>query len=150
MPHRIHPGSVRAVFFSLAVLSIAVTSLHGADEDPGWPRLIPTDQARILLYQPQLESLEEDKLVGRAAVSILPKDAEEPVFGVIRYAARMSTDRDARTMDIVDLEPQRSLLDLGGLWMELNELLEGIAEVITENSLREDIRNTALRDAVPL
>jgi len=57
---------------------------------------------------------------------------------------------DASDIDIlVDLEPGRSLLDLGGLWSELNELLGRKVEVVTEKGLRERIRDRVLREAVP-
>jgi hypothetical protein len=69
----------------------------------GWPRAIEAEKGKVVIYQPQLDSLEGDKLIGRAAVSVEPKDSGEPVFGVIRFESRMDTDRDARTMRIVDL-----------------------------------------------
>ena len=70
----------------------------------GWPRAIEAAEGEIVIYQPQLDSLEGDKLTGRAAVSVALTDSEEPVFGVIRFESRMETDRDARTMRIVDLD----------------------------------------------
>ena len=50
----------------------------------------------------------------------------------------------------MDLEPGRSLLDLGGLLMELQELLGRRVDVVTERGLRERIRDTVLREAIPL
>ena len=70
----------------------------------GWPRAIEAAEGEIVIYQPQLDSLEGDKLTGRAAVSVALTGSEEPVFGVIRFESRMETDRDARTMRIVDLD----------------------------------------------
>jgi len=68
------------------------------------------------------------------------------IFGSV---ARGEAD-DASDIDIlVDLEPGRSLLDLGGLWSELNELLGRKVEVVTEKGLRERIRDRVLREAVP-
>ncbi len=69
------------------------------------------------------------------------------VFG---SAARGEEDEKSDIDLLVDLEPGRSLLDLGGLWVELNELLDEKVEVFTQNGLREGVRQHALGDAVPL
>ncbi len=69
------------------------------------------------------------------------------VFG---SAARGKTDKKSDIDFLVDLEPGRSLLDLGGLWWELNELLGVKVDVVTERGLRERIRERVLKEAVPL
>jgi len=51
---------------------------------------------------------------------------------------------------LVDLEPGRNLLDLGGLLMELRDLLGCRVDVVTESGLRDRIRERVLREAVPL
>jgi len=69
------------------------------------------------------------------------------VFG---SAARGETNEKSDIDFLVDLEPGRSLLDLGGLWWELNELLGVKVDVVTERGLRERIRERVLKEAVPL
>lgn len=55
---------------------------------------------------------------------------------------------DASDIDfIVDLEDGRSLLDLGGLLMDLQELFERPVDIVTEKSLRPRIRERVLREA---
>jgi predicted nucleotidyltransferase len=51
---------------------------------------------------------------------------------------------------LVDLEPGRSLLDLGGLQRDLEALLASRVDVISSRGLRERVRETVLSDAVPL
>ena len=51
---------------------------------------------------------------------------------------------------LVDLEPGRSLFDLGGLLMDLQQVLGRPVDVVTERGLRARIRETVLRAAVPL
>lgn len=51
---------------------------------------------------------------------------------------------------MVDLEEGRSLLDLGGLLMELRELLERSVDVVTPEGLRHRIRDRVLKEAVPI
>jgi len=69
------------------------------------------------------------------------------VFGSV---ARGEAD-DASDVDfLVDMEPGRSLLDLGGLLMELRTLLGREVDVVTEGGLRPRLRERVLREAVPL
>ena len=69
------------------------------------------------------------------------------VFGSV---ARGEAD-DASDIDfLVDMEPGRSLLDLGGLLMDLRALLHREVDVVTEDSLRERIRPRVLAEAVKL
>jgi hypothetical protein len=51
---------------------------------------------------------------------------------------------------LVDMDPDRSLMDLGGLLMELQEVLQVRVDVATEDMLRPKVREGAMRDAVPL
>jgi uncharacterized protein len=69
------------------------------------------------------------------------------VFGsVARGEADSKSDIDL----LVDLEPGRSLFDLGGLLMDLQDLLGHKVDVVTERGLRERIRERVLKEAVPL
>ena len=69
------------------------------------------------------------------------------IFGsVARGDATEGSDLDL----IVRFEPGRSLLDHGGLVMDLRELLGVRVDVIDEEAMRERFRNRALREAVPL
>ncbi len=51
---------------------------------------------------------------------------------------------------LVDMAPDRTLMDLGGLLVELQETLRGPVDVATEKMLRPKVLEQALRDAVPL
>lgn len=69
------------------------------------------------------------------------------IFGsVARGEARPDSDIDF----LVEMEPGRSLFDLGGLLYELRSLLGVEVDVVTEKGLRARIREQVLRDAVPL
>lgn len=66
------------------------------------------------------------------------------VFGSV---ARGNAD-DASDIDfIVDLDKGRSLLDLGGLLMDLQKLLGRPVDVVTEKSLKPRIRERVLSEA---
>ena len=69
------------------------------------------------------------------------------IFGsVLRGESRNDSDLDL----LVDLEPGRSLLDLGGLVYELQELLKRRVDVVTEKGLHWYIHDQVLREARPL
>jgi len=69
------------------------------------------------------------------------------VFGSV---ARGEADQDSDVDFLVDMEPGRTLLDLGGLLSDLQKLLGRPVDVVTENGLRERIRLRVLKEAVPL
>jgi predicted nucleotidyltransferase len=69
------------------------------------------------------------------------------VFGsVARGEARSDSDVDL----LVELESGRSLLDLGGLLMDLQTLLGREVDVVTDQGLRDRIRARVLQEAKPL
>jgi predicted nucleotidyltransferase len=69
------------------------------------------------------------------------------VFGsVARGEATESSDIDF----LVDLESGRGLFDLGGLLMDLRELLGHDVDVATEASLRPRVAQQVMADAVEL
>ena len=69
------------------------------------------------------------------------------IFGSV---ARGDADEDSDIDFLVELEPGRNLLDLGGLLMDLQDLLGCQVDVVTENGLRSRIRERVLREAVLL
>ncbi len=69
------------------------------------------------------------------------------VFGSV---SRGDADELSDIDFLVDLEPGRSLFDLGGLLYDLQNLLGLPVDVVTEQGLRPRIREQVLREAVPL
>jgi len=69
------------------------------------------------------------------------------VFGSV---ARGDTRPDSDVDILVDMEPGRSLFDLGGLLYDLQTLLGVDVDVVTEKGLRPRIREQVMREAVPL
>jgi predicted nucleotidyltransferase len=69
------------------------------------------------------------------------------VFGsVVRGEADPHSDIDL----LVDLEPGRSIMDLGGLLMDLREHLQCKVDVMTPAMLKPRIREHVMREATPL
>ena len=60
-------------------------------------------------------------------------------------------DDDKSDLDLlVELEPGRSLFDLGGLAIDLQELLGCSVDVVTEKGLKQRIRDRVLQEAIEL
>jgi predicted nucleotidyltransferase len=93
-----------------------------------------------------------DDLRGPKRATILKLAADRGarnvrVFGsVARGGATPLSDVDF----LVDLDPGRSLMDLGGLLMDLRDTLGIQVDIATPSMLRAHIRERALRDATPL
>jgi predicted nucleotidyltransferase len=69
------------------------------------------------------------------------------IFGSV---ARGEADAQSDVDILVDLDPGRSLFDLGGLQFELEALLGCPVDVVTERGLKPRIRERVLREAVPV
>ena len=69
------------------------------------------------------------------------------VFGsVARNEATTESDFDI----LVDMEPGRSLLDLTGLQLDLEELLGRDVDVVTERGLSPYLKDRVLAEATPI
>jgi len=69
------------------------------------------------------------------------------VFGSV---ARREADANSDIDFLVDMEQGRSLLDLGGLLIELQALLNCRVDIVTEKGLRSRIRQQVLKEAISL
>jgi predicted nucleotidyltransferase len=69
------------------------------------------------------------------------------IFGSL---ARGEEREDSDIDFLVDLEPGRSLFDLGGLLMDLQNFLAQKVDVVTEKGLRPRIRDRVLKEALTL
>ncbi|UCE58424.1 MAG: hypothetical protein JSU63_13390 [Phycisphaerales bacterium] len=120
-----------------------------------WPLEIDVPTAKIVIYQPQLESFEGNKLTARAAVAVTKADTAEPVFGAVWFAARVETDRDARTVtclqvDVTDAKfPEANPEDVHKLSAELKgrlsemQLTLSLDRLLTMLELVEQEQQTA-------
>ncbi len=93
-----------------------------------------------------------DTLITNRREDIRRVAARHGARNVRIFGSRARGDADERSdVDfLVDLEPGRSLFDLGGLQFDLERLLGCAVDVVTEKGLRERIRSRVLEEAVPL
>lgn len=90
-------------FLFLASFLIPGSENDGDDQDDEdvWPRKFETDHTKVVIYQPQPDSLEGNTLKGRAAFSMTTETQEEPVFGAMWFESAVDIDRDRRTVEMV-------------------------------------------------
>ena len=88
------------------IIGILTCSLNlvAAEEENNWPRKIEKNGATIIIYQPQVESLTANTLESRAAVSVSTEEFPTPVFGAMWFESKISTDRDERTVRLLDVD----------------------------------------------
>jgi hypothetical protein len=95
----------------LGILSLLIAgsfeTAAAQESDIGWPREIDHAGHAIVLYQPQLESFEGDRLTARAAVSVTPGGSDQMVFGAVWIDAYVETDRDSRTVTVMNVDIPR-------------------------------------------
>jgi len=102
-----------ALWISGLMILVLLLSPSAARSTPGqdlegpdslnWPKEIDAGPGKIVVYQPQLESLKGNELGARAAVSVQKAGAAAPTFGGIWLSARLLTDRDRRTATPVEV-----------------------------------------------
>jgi uncharacterized protein len=69
------------------------------------------------------------------------------IFGSV---ARGEADADSDLDLLVEMEPNRSLLDHVALWQDLEDLLGCKVDVVSEKALHWYIRDRILKEAIPL
>jgi hypothetical protein len=156
-------AAARCSLYLLTLLSVtSLIAIPSFAEGKNWPREISVPEAEIVIYQPQLESFSGDKLSSRAALSVTVKDATELVFGAAWFDCRVETDREARTVDLVDikvsavkfpdareehLEKLTAILEreipIQELTIDLDELLAALDLVEREQAAAEDLGTTS-------
>ena len=92
--------------FALLLASITVlSSAPAARGDTAWPHELKTSKGSTLsIYEPSLETLEGDRLSGRAACSVRPGAESDPIFGVFWFTATVTTDSGARTAKLASID----------------------------------------------
>ncbi|MGA3119422.1 MAG: carbohydrate-binding family V/XII [Polyangiaceae bacterium] len=71
--------------------------------DNGWPRVIRAGNLQVKVYQPQVETWDNDKIRSRAAVSVQTPASAVPVYGVTWLSARTDVDRENRLVTLNDI-----------------------------------------------
>ncbi len=80
------------------------TSVVGAPSALPWPTQISALDSRFVVYQPQFDKWDGDRLEGRAAVAVYAQTDDQPdSFGMVWISARTETNRTSGIVTIHDL-----------------------------------------------
>ncbi|HKZ55721.1 MAG TPA: nucleotidyltransferase family protein [Anaerolineales bacterium] len=98
------------------------------------------------------KTVEADRLIRMKRKEILELAARHGARSVRVFgsAARGQAGIESDIDFLVELDPGRSVLDLGGLQMDLQAMLGIHVDVVTPKGLRPRIRESVLREAIPL
>ncbi len=72
-----------------------------------WPREFTSGSYKIVMYQPQPDSMEGNSVTARTAVSVQGKDQKDPVFGAVFLTARLDIDREKDTARVLQVRVDR-------------------------------------------
>lgn len=90
-------------YFVIAIL-LTIFSTFSLLAQNKWPKEMKlADGSSLTIYQPQPESLNGNKITGRAAVSVKKNTGGEPIFGAIFYAGTITTDKASRMAELETL-----------------------------------------------
>jgi hypothetical protein len=89
------------------VLSLMTSRLSAQAAPSQWPQHLESPGGLITVYEPQPDKFDGNTINARAAVSLTPPGAKDPEFGAMWFQARVSTDRDARTVSIQNIQVKR-------------------------------------------
>src|SRR4029450_8541323 len=97
-----------AVVLTLASsLSCASFAARGAAAPPlppdPWPRVVNLSNGQVLVYQPQVNKWQDNRIDFRAALAIKADGAKDESFGVIFATARTQVDKTMRTVVFEDM-----------------------------------------------
>lgn len=145
-----------------ACAAIVLAAFAAGANAVDWPQEVTApDGNKVVVYQPQPESLKGNVLTGRAAMSLELKNKPEPIFGAFWFTARVDTDQDAgiatvRDMHITkvgwpdssDEQEQRftsiveAALPKAGYEISLERLSASLQSADREKKSLQDLKNT--------
>jgi len=79
-----------------------------APSGDAWPREFDHANAHFVVYQPQVDSWKDNRLVARSAVAVTRSGQTVPVYGIVSLSAQTSVDKETRTVLLDDLEVTRA------------------------------------------
>src|SRR5262249_18701545 len=68
-----------------------------------WPRELNVNGATVLVYEPQIDRWQNNRLQARAAVSLQPAGVPQPSYGVIWLTARTEVDKEQGLVDLEEI-----------------------------------------------
>lgn len=89
-------GAASAAYAQRGPTAASAASVAG---DLGWPRDFDIGSDQLEVYQPQIETWQGDRMSGRMAIAVGPKNGS-PTYGVAHFSARAAVDKTAGTVTL--------------------------------------------------
>lgn len=142
----------RSVLAAVAATFLVATASPAQDSDPGWPRETVKGGARLVTYQPQVDSWKDFKeLEWRMAVSLTPKEGAKPIIGAVGLRSDTLVDNDAQMVLLADIRILRTnfpSLDAAAS-EEAARTLQAFVPQTTSISLHRIVASTPKSDKAP-
>jgi hypothetical protein len=128
------------LFIVCSFLTFKATAQDYEKYELTWPREMVTGTDTIVLYQPQLESFENNIIEGRMAISMNTKN-RGLLFGAVWFKATVNTDLDERLVELEKMDiTQTSFPDVDSDKADefvslLEDAIEGTTEVMSLDRL---------------
>ena len=119
--------------------------------DNGWPRAFTAGDHQVTVYQPQVESWDNDRIRSRAAVAVQTKASAVPFYGIVWLSARTDVDRENRLVTLNDIRVEsaqfpskpdraeefasaiRQHMPTGGVYLALDRIEASLAVTLAES-----------------
>jgi hypothetical protein len=102
------------IFLGAVIAIMGMVSMAMADTTPAtgtnWPKMTTASNgAQITIFQPQLDDFQGDQLSAHAAVAVQMPGQSQPTYGAVWLQSQVSTDRVARTVQILQVNIPKTL-----------------------------------------
>jgi hypothetical protein len=119
LQQRISKTTLFILLFTLFA-AIAISAEPNSSADDEWPRQFELDEAKITLYQPQIESFNNDKVEAYSALAIRVDDGE-PLFAAMWFTSRIVTDQENRMMLFSEVKVKKIKIPEGEQTSQMTE-----------------------------
>ena len=89
--------------YLLPVVIPVTLSLGQPVGDGNWPREIDTGSIHLVIYQPQVDRWEGNRIESRSAVIVTRRGDPTQIFGTVSIQARTEVDRETRLVSFEDI-----------------------------------------------
>lgn len=99
-----------------------------------------------------MRGLGVDEIIGDKRQAVVDLAAKHGAFNVrvVGSVARGEARPDSDIDLLMTIPGPRSIFDLVGLWLDMQELLDRAVSIIPDSAANEDFMRSVLEDAVPL
>jgi hypothetical protein len=146
---------------SLIISIVILLGLGLGASAQSWPKEFTGPKGKLVMYEPQPQKIDANKVSGVMAVSVLATGKKEPVFGALFFDAFINIDRETRRyslekfsipsikfsgkLESKDEEFLKKYIEEQILAMQLigslDELLTSIEDFQSDNKKNENFRN---------